>query len=262
MKKYFFLALLTGCGQDATEHQATKAQLASEVLVSKSVPSTKTAGIYCSGDRETSGPADTLRVGNGLVLHLRPGSKSDFAPEPRSAEPYSEARIIRQAGNGRVSRSGHTLVVRPYNGNELRFSDDTYQIRKDENEETDTRCHFGGSLPGRPYWLVDSLQWERYQPFLINKNSGLATLLAYEPAISPNRQRLFVATPGLDRESSLNGLQLLAVSNQTVNSLWTRALANWQPQRVRWLDNRTIAIEQVRFEPQESTTYIRLILPN
>ncbi len=41
-----------------------------------------------------------------------------------------------------------------------------------------------------------------------------------------------------------------------------RDFLNWQPQQVRWLDNHTIAIEQLRFEPKMDTTYVRLLLPN
>jgi hypothetical protein len=196
------------------------------------------------------------------VLRLEPGSKSDFAQAASSLLPYSEARTIRREGDGRVRRIGHTLIVRPFNGPLLRFADDTYQMRRDNNEEIDTHCQFSGSVPGRPYWQLDSLQWERYQPFLVNKYSGRATLLAWEPEISPNRQLLFVASPGLDIESDLNGLQLLAISDQEIKLLWTRTLAHWQPHQARWLDDHTIAIEQVRFEPQERTTYIRLMLPN
>lgn len=265
MKPFCFLLLaLAGCGQNATEHQAASASVASKVPVANPIPPVKPADTYTSGDREKSGPNDTLHTGNGLVLQLNPGSKNDFATEPRSQILYSEARTIRQEGNGRVYRKGHTLFVRTFNGPTLRFSDDTYQMRKDENEEMDTHCQFSGSVPGRPYWIVDSLQWERYQPFLINKYSGQTTSLSWNPEISPNRAFLLVATPGLDIESTLNGLQLWAISNQTVTLLWTKTLQNWQPQQVRWLDNHTIAIEQLRFQSDgtEKSTYVRLILPN
>lgn len=260
-KQYFLLLALAGCGQNTTERQATNVSVAPKVPAVQPTLPVKPTDTYASGDREISGPDDTLHVGNGLVLHLKPGSKSDFAAGPRNPAPYSEASTIRREGDGRVSRIGHTLVVRPFNSPTLRLSDDTYQMRKDENEEMDTHCQFSGSVPGRPYWIVDSLQWENFQPFLINKNSGRTTSLSYDPEISPNRQLLFVATPGLDIESSNNSLELLTISDQQVKLLWTRTIRNWQPQQVRWLDNHTVAIEQIRFGQKEETSYVRLLLP-
>lgn len=263
MKKLSWLLLiLAGCGQNAAEHHAASTQAASRPTVAQPALLPRSSIIFTSGDRITNGLYDTLHVGQGIVLRLEPGSKSDFAEASRRQLPYSELRAIRQEGDGRVRRIGHTLMVRPSNGPLLRFADDTYQMRKDDNEETDTHCHFSGSLPGRPYWQIDSLQWERFQPFLINKNSGRATILTGEPEISPNRQLLFIASPGLDIESDLNGLELLAISDQEVKLLWSKTLRNWQPHQARWLNDHTIAIEQLRFEPQEHASYVRLILPN
>lgn len=259
----WLLPLLISCGQNTAEQHPAGRQAASRpTVVARPAPPAKSSITFTSGDRITNGPHDTLHVGQGIALRLELGSKSDFAEASRSQLSYSEPRLIRQEGDGRVRRVGRTLVVRPFNDHLLRFADDTYQMRKDANEETDTHCQFSGSLPGRPYWQIDSLQWERYQPFLVNKYSGRATLLTWEPEISPNRQLLFVASPGLDTESALNGLELLAISNQEVKLLWTRTLRSWQPHQVRWLDDHTIAIKQLRFEPQERTTYVRLLLPN
>jgi hypothetical protein len=252
--------LLISCGQNTGSQPPAIQQAATRPKVGQMTNSAESGIRFTSGDRAVSGPHDTLRVG-GIVLRLVPGSKSDFAAVPHRPPAFSEARTILRQGDGRVKRRGHTLVVRPFNGPELRFSDDTYQMRKDDREEADTHCQFLGSVPGRPYWLIDSLQWERYQPFLVNKYSGRATLLSQDPEISPDRKYLFVATPGLDIESSFNGLELLAISDQEVKQLWTRTLRKWQPGHVRWLDNHTLAIEQLRFEPTEKTSYVRLVLP-
>lgn len=257
----WLLPLLAGCEQYTVEHQQASQPTIRQPQVSPLGPP-KPAVAYTSGDRTTTGPLDTLHVGRHLVLRLVPGSESDFPPPPRQTLAFSEARLIQQQGDGRVHRVGYTLIVRPFTGPVLRFADDTYQMRKDANEDTDTKCTFLGSMPGRPYWIADSLQYERYQPFLINKHSGRATLLSWDAEVSPNRNLLFVASPGLDIESSLNGLELLAISDHKVKLLWTKTLRNWQPHQARWLNDHTIAIKQVRFEPKEDTTYVRLILPN
>lgn len=258
---YLSPLLLVGCGQNATEQPLASKQTASPPRTVPLADSIKSVSTYTSGDRVITGPNDTLHVANS-VFRLMPGRKSDFTTLPRSQPQFSEAHTILQYGDGRVKRAGHTLIVRPFAGPALRFSDDTYLIRKDDKEETDTHCQFLGSVPGRPFWLLDSLQWERSQPFLINKYSGRATLLSWEPCISPNSRQLFIATPGLDIESTQNGLELRSISDYEVKLLWTRTLRNWQPNQARWLDDHTIAIEQLRFEPKEHTTYVRLIIPN
>jgi hypothetical protein len=256
-KQYFLLLALAGCGQNIAERQAAKVPVAPKAPAVQPTLPIKPVGTYASGDREISGPDDTLHVGNGLVLHLKPGSKSDFAAGPRNPASYSEARTIRQEGDGRISRVGHTLVVRPFHGRELRFTD-----RKDSTDEMgNVECRFLGGILGRPYWLADSALWEHTQPFLINKQSGRLTPLPYDPDISPNRKLLFIASPGLDSPATDNAIQLWSISDQTATLLWARRLQQWQPQQVRWLDNHTIAIEQIRFEPKEKTSYVRLLLP-
>jgi hypothetical protein len=255
------LSLLLGsCSQQAAEQHPAAYQAVSPPKTVPTASAVKPTPTYTSGDRVTNGPNDTLPMGS-TVLRLVPGSKSDFAAVPRRQPLYAEARTIRQHGNGRVKRVGYTLIVRPFNGVALRFSDDTHQMRKDDNEETDTHCQFSGSLSGRPYWLIDSLQGESYQPFLVNKYSGRATLLSWNPELSPDRRHLFVATPGLAIESTLNGLPLWAISDQEVKLIWTRTLRNWQPHQVRWLNKHTLAVEQLRFEPTQKTSYARLLLP-
>lgn len=123
-----------------------------------------------------SGPLDTLQVGQDHVLRLVPGRKSDFNLVARQL-PFSEVRLVRQQGDGRVRRVEHPLIVRPFSSSVLGFTDNTYQIQHDNNEETDSQCRFLGSVPGRPYWLADSILWEHSQPFLISKQSGCITLL-------------------------------------------------------------------------------------
>ena len=154
---YCLLLALIACEPTNPDSQQVSPQI--EPRRADKQPTTKVKPIisFTSGDRTTYGPHDTLHVSQGIVLRLEPGSKSDFAKISRSQLSFSEAYIIRQKGNGRVYRTGHTLVVRPFNGPVLRFSDDTYQMRGNDNENTDIRCEFLGSVPGRPYWMVDSL---------------------------------------------------------------------------------------------------------
>lgn len=260
-KLTWLLPLLSGCGHDTAKQQAAGHLMLPDALAPAA--SAKPTVAYTSGDRETTGPLDTLHVGRGLVLRLVSGSRQDFSPALHRYPSFSEARLIRQEGDRRVQRVGHTLLVRPFNGPALRFTDDTYRMRKDYNEELGSQCRFLGSIPGRPYWLADSMLWERSETFLINKQSGhiIPITINSEPDISPNRQLLLIASPGLDGPIEYNALELRRITNQTVTKLWMRQLAHWQPQRVRWLDNHTISIEQLRFEPKQDTTYVRLLLP-
>ncbi len=196
------------------------------------------------------------------MLRLVPGSRNDFPSPPHQWPDFSKARLIRQQGDGRVQRIGHTLLVRPYTGPVLRFMNNTQQMRHDQDEQSDVECRFLGSISGRPYWLADSALYEHSQPFLINKHSGHLTPLSWEPDISPNRKLLIVASPGLDSPASDNAIELWSISNQKITLLWARHIEQWQPQQRRWFDDHSIAIEQLRFEPKVDTTYVRLILPN
>lgn len=263
MKKLLWLLpILASCGQNTDEQPAVRQAAVQPTVVASPVLSAKPSIAFASGDRTTSGPHDTLHVGQGLVLRLEPGSKSDFTKAASSQLPYSEARIIRQEGDGRVRRIGHTLVVRPFNGPLLRFTDDTYQMQ----EETGKHCQFSGSLPGRPYWLVDSSWYEGGRLLLVSKKSGRVTRLLDNALISPDHKQLLTfRLAGL--EGIIPSIELLDITNTTTKQLWYRELHQWHIERAVWLNNHTIAIVR---RPLDSTfldtvrysSYIRLSLPN
>lgn len=129
MKHSYWLLLLIACEHAKPDSQKASFQAKSHYTEKQPMTAVRPTISFTSGDRLTNGLHDTLHVGQGLVLRLQPGSKSDFAKAPRNQMPYPEADLIRQKGDGRVSRVGHTLVVRPFNGPVLRFSDGTYQMR-------------------------------------------------------------------------------------------------------------------------------------
>lgn len=60
-----------------------------------------------------------------------------------------------------------------------------------------------------------------------------------------------------------NFLQLVALTAQGAKLSWTRTLRYWEPYRLRWLDNLTVAIEQQRFAADGTAklTYVRIQLP-
>lgn len=76
-------------------------------------PATAPAMVYTSGDRKQPGLHDTLHVGNGAVLYLKPGSKHDFDGF-RGIQPFQqESYYLKQEKPGTVQRSGYTLRLQP-----------------------------------------------------------------------------------------------------------------------------------------------------
>ncbi len=267
MKKYYFLLLaLAGCRQNTTEHQAASASEASKAPIVKPTIPVKSADTYASGDREESGLNDTLHVGNGIVLQLKPGSKSDFANAPRmrtyNSETYAEQKYLNQEPPNRVRRNKHRLYLTLLNGKHLLLSDNTYEMRGDQNEEIDTYYEFKGSVPHLPYWMVDSTVYEGITTLLIHKNTGVISRLWGYPVFSPDKRHFVVPSPALDSDIELNGLQLFDNSTSVPTLRWERTLIHWEPSRIHWLDNQTLAIEQRRLELKGRISYVRLILPN
>ena len=140
-------------------------------------------------------------------------------------------------------------------------------MRGDQNEEVDKRYMFLGNIPQLPYWQIDSSVYEGNTTLLINKASGFISRLWSYPIVSPDGRHIIVQSQGIETAMAPNGLQLFDASTQKITLRWERLLQHWEPYRVHWLDNKTLAIEQRRFSSNtveaeyEKLAYVRLLLP-
>ena len=194
-----------------------------------------------------------------------PGSNADFSGSATQPKPgITEAHLIRQQAGGRVRRAGHKLLLTLANDKLIALTDDTYELRGDENEEQDKHYQYGGTTSGLPYWIVYETLYEAQHTLLINQRTGIKTAVHGELELSPDHTRILVSYAGLVYDDDVSMLQLFAINQQEVQLLWQKSLSTWAPGRTRWLDGSTIAIEQLRLDNDlvnvSHSTYVRLML--
>ena len=267
------LGSLCACQGAAEQQSAEQQKAASEAVAIGAAADPVSAKII---ERQLPDPirvlspkagGDTIRISNGQKLRIIPGSKADFAGV--SAEQYrenAEAAFIRQQASGRVRRIGNQLVLTLDNGKPIVFKDDTYLLRGDDNEDIDKYYQYQGNLPGLPYWAVHESLYEAFTTFLIHQQTGKQTAIKGEYDLSPDRTHLLVSYAGTVYEGDVHELTLYAINHQKIRLLWHRALNPWAPSRTRWLNDTTIAVEQLYPTANDPTSfdqlnYVRLILP-
>lgn len=266
MKRSRLLALFTllsACQPSIEEQKA-----ASETVAAATIPPAATA-VPAAQASAASTPAlnDTLRVSNDLALRTSPGRKADFPKVPtKSRREITEADLIRQQANGRVRRKGQNLILTLANGKSVIFTNDTFTLRGDENEDTDKRYHYRGNLADLPYWIVEETLYEAQHTFLINQLTGVKTKVNGDLQLSPDHTRLLASYAGLVYEDDISTLQLFAIRQQAAFLLWQKNLKDWAPGRTHWLDDHTIAVEQLRLYNDSAdvthSSYIKLLLPH
>ncbi|HEX8657182.1 MAG TPA: hypothetical protein VF690_06600 [Hymenobacter sp.] len=211
---------------------------------------------------------DTLQIARNIVLRIIPGSKADIPNAPATESQHlNESYYIRKEAAGRVSRKGHRLIFTLDNGKTVLFTDDTHQIRGDEDEERDRHYAYRSNLPGLPYWIVDENIYEGQRTFLVNQKTGFKTPVYSDFTLSPDHGRLFAYYAGATYEADFHAIQLFAIDRQSVRLQWQRQLKPWAPSKARWLDNRTIAVKQLYpdsangFVEFSRPSYARLVFP-
>lgn len=260
------LALTSAC-QSPNEYRSDGADTSGATLpqTRPTLVTKHTGAVHLGKDSS----ADTLRKSRSLALRFVAGRKTDFTnvraePEPRLVE----SSLIYSQSNGRVRREGSKLILTLTNSKTVVFTNDTYELRHDENEESDKYYSYAGQLSDLPYWVVIEDLYEAQNTFLINQQTGTKTVINGRLELSPNHQYLFAYYSGMVYEDDSHELQLFTIDRQSIRQVWQLSPKNWAPSLAHWLNDQTIAVKQMRPDSASGPvgfgqpSYIRLLLPN
>jgi hypothetical protein len=253
------LALVSACQSPAEQHASPAAPGLDAAPTTAAGPRTEPKAGFSAP--ETVDGYDTLHATNRCVLRVLPGSEADVAGG-RAAP--AEADLIRQQAKGRVRREGHALILTPAHGQPVVFTSGTAARNGGEDEATDKSYRYLGSPAGLPYWFVEETLYETQRTLLVHQDSGGQTPIPGHVALSPDRTRLLASYAGMVYEDDASRLQLFALTPAAPRLLWQKTLPDWAPGRTRWLDDHTLAVEQVRLDDSAGvthSTYVRLRLP-
>jgi hypothetical protein len=198
---------------------------------------------------------DTFQVRGG-ILRLFPITQTSFkqiAGSALSHQPDSLDSPSIVATRGRVYRKGSQLIFTLDNGHKTIVQDDTT-----DTDQTSTH-YYWGELSKAHQWVLWVGFWEGSGALLVDQRTGQNTHIWGQPVDSPDGKH--VITYSYDMAYNPTGLQLYQVNANGIQQLWERN-TSWGPTAIKWLSNRSIAIEKQDM-PDSPDNWIGLeIFPN
>ena len=181
------------------------------------------------------------------VKHIIPGSGTNLSGLPVFSPDSNKAYYIKRGSEGRAHREGDESAFTLGFGRTISFANDTHKTRGDEVEEQGIYYRYYGNLIGHPQWLTVKSYCESELFILVYQVNSHQTQVWNKLVPSPDGTHLAVRSMALDYASGLNGLQLLLFNQNKPQLQWKLVIGHWEPQRICWLNNQTIAIEEYRF---------------
>jgi hypothetical protein len=166
---------------------------------------------------------------------------------------------------GKIKRNGGKLTVRAASGEEHIFQDN-----RDENNGDNYVTHLASSrLPGLDWLIVSVGYYEGGGKNLISLNSGaLFQFDGYpDPILSPDSQRVLIYSQDMEAGYSSNYIAIYKI-DQNMMQLDVEFNGDgnekdsWGPDNARWVDNETLAYDEVRYvaDSKMQATHIKLKL--
>ncbi|MFW6205714.1 MAG: hypothetical protein ACOC5I_00610 [Gemmatimonadota bacterium] len=132
-----------------------------------------------------------------------------------------------------VVRRGDTLIVSLADGGEVRLVD------RDAGGPGNVLYTYRGHLDRIGYHVVDVHYYEGGDHVLINERTGVRTTVPAPPVVSPDGQRLVVASAGGMAGYSPNALQVWRVPSDSLELEWELE-PDWGAEEARWQDAVTV----------------------
>ncbi|MGI4740835.1 MAG: hypothetical protein ACRYG7_37170 [Janthinobacterium lividum] len=214
--------------------------------------------------------SDTLHLPGGRVALLRTIPSDSFDKLPFSGLPElandSSAEHL-PAEQGRITRQGLVLQLRPAQGPEVRLASTPDAQFTLQNTDA-VRYRYWGSLPTAHQWAVRAWAWESAGTVLVDQRTGhrLAELPG-SPAAAPDGRFVLFLSPGLGGGDQANRLSLVQIEPTGARLLWQIEPTTWEPVEARWFAPNRVALKRRYARPDGSladdapVTCDELILP-
>jgi hypothetical protein len=114
------------------------------------------------------------------------------------------------------------------------------------------------------YWLYNVTYYEGSGMFLLDKDNGEKINLWGMPVFSPDKSHFVTNSIDIVAGYQPNGMQLFEIQDGKVSLVWKFEISDeWGPEKVRWIDNETIAIQKssMDYESQDhsyKSEYVKL----
>jgi hypothetical protein len=216
------------------------------------------------------GSPDTLRLPGGqvgLLLRVSGGAfdKLPFGGLPDLPNDPTSEQL--PAGQGRVTRQGLSLLLRPAQGPEVRLAstpDAQFTLQNGEG----VKYMYWSSLPAAHQWVVRAWYWESVGTVLVDQRTGRHVELMGAPVASPDGRLVLLTSPGLGGGDQPNMLSLVQVEATGPRLLWQIEPNDWEPVEARWLAPDRVVLKRRHALPDGSmaddapVSYDLLTLPH
>jgi hypothetical protein len=213
---------------------------------------------------------DTLHLPGGRVVQLRTITAEAFNKLPFSGLPElvnEPAAEHLPAEQGRITRQGLVLRLRPAQGPEVRLAS-TPDAQFTLQNAAAVRYRYWGSLPTAHQWAVRAWAWESAGTVLVDQRTGhrLAELPG-SPVAAPDGRLVLFLSPGLGGGDQANMLSLAQIDSTGARLLWQIEPTTWEPVEARWAAPSRVVLKRRHTLPDGSladdarVTYDELPLP-
>ncbi len=195
---------------------------------------------------------DTFYGGNNL-LFVSDTNISCFNNYYKIKVDTSESNCIKTQ-SALVKRHGDTLLLKLEGKNKALVNDSKIE------SDSYTEYHFITKLTDINYYLLKVYFYEAFSYLLVNATNGKESYICGYPAISPDKTKLIAGCFDLQAGFVFNGLQMYAITQDSLQLNWSRELSKWGSDNVAWIDNNTIVAEQIEIDSvmNTKTSYIKL----
>jgi len=191
--------------------------------------------------------SDTLHHYDTLIF---PGSKVVFTPIEKTAYdqladqgfaadgPNDDAPLLKRDG-AFISKKDSTLTIRCANNEVVKL---TEQCSCDGDDYIDYT--YGGRLNNSALLVFKVGYYEKLDYLLVNLNTGKKTKTWGRPELAPDGKTLVASSFDLDVGFLHNGMQLFAVTSDSLRPVWEKEFETWGPEEVKWADSQTLFVKQ------------------
>lgn len=198
--------------------------------------------------RRAYGIVGTLVVGSGLALSCSGPERGEY-PTPIPVTPRSGICDMIQ-NTHRCARAieanqlpGADGISRTARG--LCFESPEAQCVPDDD---DLAYSYLGTISRPPYHVLWAQYVEGNQVLLVHAATGKRVWVDAIPVVSPDGNRLAVASADLAVGYNFNRLTIFAASGDSLVVDWLVEPQDWGPSAAAWLSDSTIAVERIVFD--------------
>jgi hypothetical protein len=201
-----------------------------------------TSKITDSNNEHLSG--DTLMI-NKMTYFLDSIGKVEFKSAYEQKYNVDNKEIIDDTTN--VKRDTLKLIFHLRNGVDSVLVNDTT-----EGWSNYIDYSYIESCKNIDYWLLGITYYEGSQYLLLDREKGEKIWIWGIPIYSPNNKYFVCNSCDLEAGYDSNGFQLFEIKNKKAKLRWSKILSDWGPTEIRWKNDSTLYIKQLRMDYKDS----------